>query len=83
MAENPICWEQSASKCFIETRNAGSNRRCLRKPELLGVVGGESVFEKQSVTLAAARTINPCNHVTPYGTGLAGNLFTLVWSYPK
>ena len=46
------------------------------KPELLGAIGDvcenpscwewseEKVFEKQSVTLAAARTIIPCNHTT-------------------
>ena len=47
--ENPSCWEHSVS---------------LRKPELLGGVGGGDVFEKQSISLAAARTINPCNHTT-------------------
>ena len=55
--ENLKCWEHSVS---------------LRKPELLGAVGSGDVFEKQSTALAAARTINPYNHITSkWARGLA------------
>ena len=77
--ENPSRWERSARKCFIKPMLLGANGdvyenpKCwehsvsLRKPELLGAVGGGDVFEKQSTALAAARTINPCNHITSDG----------------
>ena len=74
--EKPELLGAIGEKVFYKTRVAGSNRRVyetpscwehsvsLRKPELLGAVGGGDVFEKQSTALAAARTINPCNHTT-------------------
>ena len=62
--EKPELLGAIGEKVFYKTRVAGSNRRCLRKPELLGAVGGGDVFEKQSTALAAARTINPYNHIT-------------------
>jgi len=76
LEENPSRWERSARKNFIKPMLLGANGavhenpKCwehsvsLRKPDLLGAVEGGDVFEKQSTALAAARTINPCNHTT-------------------
>jgi hypothetical protein len=56
---NPSRWERSARKCFIKPMLLGANGevyenpKCwehsvsLRKPELLGAVGGGDVFENK------------------------------------
>ena len=44
---------------------AGSYRGVCENPCLLGADGDDVAFGvKQSIALAAARTINPCNHTT-------------------
>ena len=63
--EKPESLGALGEKVFYKTRDAGSNRRslrkpemlganrrCLRKPELLGAVGESDVFGKQSTALA-------------------------------
>ena len=73
--EKPESLGAIGEKVFYKTHLAGANGD-VYEPEVLGAFGefvktlaaGGSrrwrCFEKQSTALAAARTINPCSHIT-------------------
>ena len=50
---------------FYTIRMLGATEVYVKNPCLLGADGDDVAFGvKQSIALAAARTINPCNHTT-------------------